>query len=170
MRQPFRDSGFTLIEVLVAVTLMGAMMGIAVAGFSRYSHAHEQDGTARSLQSGLRQAQQRAVTEGRAMCVAFTSDSYTVWRTACTSAAGGTRVQGPTPTESTEVDIALPSVQTLTFTPRGTATWGSILSDPSSTPGCGTVKSFRVDVTRVGSTKTYVLCVAALTGRVDLHG
>jgi type II secretion system protein H len=170
VRQPSHDSGFTLIEVLVTITLLGVMMAIAVAGFSRYSHAHEQDGTARSLQSGLRHAQQRAVTEGRAMCVTFTSDSYAVWRTACTTAAGGTKVEGPTPTESTEVDIELPAVQTLTFTPRGTATWDSIAADPATTAGCGTVKSFRIDVTRVGSTKTYVLCVAALTGRVDLHG
>lgn len=169
MRQPSRDSGFTLIEVLMTISLLGLMMGIAVAGFARYSNAHEQDGTARSLQSGLRQAQQRAVTEGRAMCVAFTATSYTVWRSAC-DATTGTKVEGPTMTESEAVQIELPAPQTLTFTPRGTATWPSIASDPMSPPACGGAKSFEIEVTRTSSTKTYRLCVVALTGRVDLHG
>lgn len=167
MRQ-FRDSGFSLIEVSVAMLLMGVMMAIAAVGFGQYSHAHEQEGSARSLQSGLRQAQQRAVTEGRAMCVQFAATSYTVWRTGCSSATG-TRVEGPVQTESADVELAPVVPQTLTFTPRGTATWGTIASDPT-VAACGNVKSFQVLVTRDGSTKEYRLCIAALTGRVDLHG
>jgi prepilin-type N-terminal cleavage/methylation domain-containing protein len=169
VRHPSRDSGFTIVEVTVAVVLLGLMMAIAVLGFSRYSNAHEQAGTARSLQSGLRQAQQRAVTEGRAMCVQFSATSYTVWRTACTTAGGGTQLEGPTTTESAEVHLALPAPQTLTFTPRGTATWGSIASDVT-VAACGGVKAFQVTVTRASSSKVYRLCIAALTGRVDLHG
>lgn len=168
MRQPSHDSGFTLIEVLTTVTLLGVMTAIAVAGFSRYSNAHEQDGTARSLQSGLRDAQQRAVTEGRAVCVAFTATAYTVWRSACDPATG-TRLEGPVTTQSADVRIELPTPQTLTFTPRGTATWPSIAGD-ATVAACGGVKSFEIEVVRTSSTTTYRLCVAALTGRVDLHG
>lgn len=169
MRADTRDGGFTIVEVMVTVALLGVLMAIAVLGFSHYSNAHEQQGTARSLQSGLRQAQQRAVTEGRAMCVRFTATTYSVWRTACTTAAGGTKLEGPTSTESGDVELELSTPQDLTFTPRGTATWSTIASDPT-VAACGGVKSFQVLVTRTSSDKSYRLCVAALTGRVDLHG
>jgi prepilin-type N-terminal cleavage/methylation domain-containing protein len=166
--QPDRDSGFTLIEVLTTVVLMGVVMSFAVLGFSRYSAAYEQKGTARSLQSALRQVQQRAVTEGRAMCVEFASTTYTVWRTACDPSTGR-KVEGPTATESAQVHLEVTPGQTLAFTPRGTATWSTISSDPADA-SCGGVKAFHVLVTREGSTKSYRLCVAALTGRVDLDG
>ncbi|MGY2702099.1 GspH/FimT family pseudopilin [Nocardioides sp. HB32] len=168
MHATSRDDGFTLIELLMTMVLMGIVMAIAVAGFSHYSDAHAQEGSARSLQSALRQAQQRAVTEGRAMCVQFTAASYTVWRTAC-DATSGTKLEGPYSLESSKVHLALAPVQSLLFTPRGTATWGTITSGATA-PGCGNVTSFDVNVTRDGSSKTYQLCVAALTGRVDLHG
>ena len=66
-----RDSGFTMIELLVTIALLGIMMAIAVSGWSAWAKASRQSGTARELQSVLRQAQVRAVTEGRAVCVAF---------------------------------------------------------------------------------------------------
>lgn len=169
MRQPCHDSGFTLVEVLATVALLGVMMGIAVAGYASYSGAHEQSGTARSLQSGLRQAQQRAVTEGRAVCVTFSPASYVLWRSACSTAAGGTRLGGAISTQSADVRLDTVTATEVTFTPRGTATWPGIV-DEGSVPECGGVKSFRVRVDRSGSDKTYRLCVTALTGRVELHG
>jgi type II secretion system protein H len=168
VRETRTDAGFTLIEVLVTMVLMGLMMAIAVAGFSRYSNAHEHEGTARSLQSALRQAQQRAVTEGRAICVALTTSSYTVWRSSC-DAATGTKLEGPRGLQASEVHLQAVTGQPLVFTPRGTATWAGITSTTTDT-ACGSVKAFDVLVTRDGSSKTYRLCIAALTGRVDLHG
>ncbi|NYD42876.1 GspH/FimT family pseudopilin [Nocardioides panaciterrulae] len=168
MSPPVRDAGFTLIEVLVTIALMGAMMAIAVTGFSHYSGAHEQAGTARSLQSALRQAQQRAVTEGRAICVKFADGDWSVWRTTC-DAATGLKLDGPTSTESTSVHLDPSHDSELIFTPRGTATWSSIGTDPVDDE-CGHVQAFKLWVTRDGSTKTYRLCVPALTGRVELNG
>ncbi|CAI9409703.1 GspH/FimT family pseudopilin [Nocardioides sp. T2.26MG-1] len=168
MRESRTDAGFTLIEVMVTIVLMGVVMAIAVSGFSSYSHAHEHQGTARSLQSALRQAQQRAVTEGRSMCVELTPSAYTVWRTSC-DPASGTKVEGPYGLESAAVHLEPVTTAPLLFTPRGTASWpGS--TDPSTDVACGSVKAFDVLVTRDGSDKTYRICVAALTGRVDLHG
>ena len=46
-------------------------MAFAVSGWSAWARSSEQSGTARELQSLMRQTQQRAVTEGRAMCVQF---------------------------------------------------------------------------------------------------
>ena len=168
MSEPASDSGFTLIEVLVAITLMGILMAIAVMGFSHYSSAHQEAGTARSLQSALRQAQERAVSDGRAVCVKFDDVSWSVWRTACNSTTGQ-HLDGPTTTESVDVHLQGLSGSELVFTPRGTASW-STLSTDAVDPLCGSVKAFAVKVTRSDSTKTYRLCIPALTGRVDLHG
>lgn len=158
MSQPRHDSGFTLIEVVVTTALLGIMMAIAVSGWGSWARANEQSGTARQIQSVLRQAQQRAVTEGRAMCVRFdtASDEYTVFRGTC-DAADKVVVEGPMDTSSPAVHLVAPSFQSSTgsrpgvsFAARGTA-W----------PG-------EVRVTRDGSSKVYTLKVEGLTGRVSL--
>ena len=147
-----RDSGFSLIEVLVSIALMGVLMAIAVGGWSAWARASEQSGTARELQSTLRQTQQRAVTEGTAMCVTFTSVAYTVSRGSCTSSPppAATRVEGPVPA-GRGVQIASSAFPLgVTFTARGTSTDGS------------------VTVTRTDSSKVYTLQVEGFTGRVSL--
>lgn len=151
MSQPARDDGFTLIEVLVTISLMGVLMAITVSGWSSWAGAREQSGTARELQSVLRETQQRAVTEGTAMCVTFASTSYTVWRGSCASpVASRTRVQGPLAVGG-GVRLGSAGVPAgVTFNPRGTSTGGS------------------VTVTRGGSSKVYTLQVEGFTGRVSL--
>ena len=168
MRKPVRDSGFTLIEIMVVIVLMGILMAITVAGYTRYAAAHEQSGTARSLQSALRQAQQRAVTEGRAVCVKIVDGGWSIWRTAC-AAPAGLKLSGPIATESAKVHLHPAGDSEVLFTPRGTATWPAISGTPVDDE-CGHVKAFKLLVSRDSSTKTYRLCVPALTGRVDLHG
>ena len=157
MPQSPLDRGFTLVELLVTITLLGGMMTIAISGWAGWARASEQSGTARELQSAMRQAHQRAVTDGRAMCVQFDTDddTYTVFRGACDDTAR-TKLLGPFETGSARVRISTPSFTGssepagATFYARGTATPGS------------------VKVTLDGSTKTYTLRVDGLTGRVSL--
>lgn len=66
-----RDNGFTVIEPLVTISLLGRMMAIALSGWSSWARESGQAGAAREFQSTMRQTQQRAITEGRAMCVGF---------------------------------------------------------------------------------------------------
>lgn len=149
MLQPARDDGYTLIEVLVTISLMGVVMAFAVSGWSSWSRASEQSGTARELQSALRTTQQQAVTEGTAMCVTIADTAYAVWRGSCTSPTRA-RVEGPMST-GPGVHLAAPTaLQGVTFTARGTSTDGSIT------------------VTRSGSAKVWTLKVEGFTGRVSL--
>lgn len=156
MREPRTDAGATLIEMLVTIALAGVLMAIAVGGYGRWARASEQSGAASELQTQLRNAHQRAITEGTPTCVLFdlAADSYTVYRGACADSAK-VRIEGPF-TNAGDVYLADPvfagsSVSAgVTFSQRGTATPGSV-----------TIK-------RAGSAQAYVVTVEELTGRVSL--
>ena len=159
MSHPRHDQGFTLVEVLVVMALMGLMMAIAVSGWASWARASEQQGTAREIQSALRDAQQHAVMEGRSMCVWFdtAADTYTVYRGRCDDASK-VQVRGPLATGSPRVVLSAPA-----FT----------ASDGSSYPGVtfrptGSAWPGQVQVRRDGSAKVYTVSVEGMTGRVSL--
>lgn len=158
MTHPRTDGGFTLIELLVAISLMGVMMAIAVGGYSSWAKASAHQGTAREIQTILRQAQQQAVTEGRATCVQFApaAGTWTLFRGACDAPSRQT-LSGPHRASSEAVAVDAPvftgpsgATDGVTFYARGTA-W----------PG-------ELRVRRDDSSKVYVIKVEGLTGRVSL--
>jgi prepilin-type N-terminal cleavage/methylation domain-containing protein len=157
MPHPPRDSGYSLIEVLTAIALMGVLMAIAVGAWSSWTKASAQSGAAREIQSAMRQAQQRAVTEGKATCVLFNdaADTYAVYSGSC-SDTGKTLVDGPrTVAKNVHIDsphftLSSGSSAGATFQARGTGSPGD------------------VKVTRDGSSTAYTLDVDWLTGRVSL--
>lgn len=153
-----RDSGFTLVELMVTLALLGLMAAISIGGWRSWAVASEHTGTAREIQSLLRRAHQRAVTEGRATCVQFDAagSSWTLFRGACDDPAR-LRLEGPVTADSREVQVASPA-----FTgPAGTSTGVTFYARGTAWPG-------EVRVTRTGTSKTYVLKVEGLTGRVSL--
>jgi prepilin-type N-terminal cleavage/methylation domain-containing protein len=157
MSQPARDGGFTLIEVLVAISLMSVMMFIAISGWSSWARASEQAGTARELQSVMRRTQQSAVTEGRAMCVQIdvAANQYSVYRGACADASR-TKIWGPMSADSSQVAFTAPD-----FPGPGTGTGVTFYAR-------GTASSGSVKITRAGATRVYTVSVEGLTGRVSL--
>lgn len=153
-----RDGGFTMAEMMVAIALLGLMAALAIGGYSRWATSSAHVGTAREIQTTMRQAHQQAVTEGRATCVWFdaAASTYTVYRGTCESATK-TKLSGPRGTSRHSIGISDPAFASasgssagVTFYARGTATTG------------------HVTVVRSGSTKVYLLSVEGLTGRVSL--
>lgn len=156
--RPCRDAGFTLLEVMCVMAVISVLTAITLDPVRSWSDARAHAGSAAAIQSVLRETQQRAVTEGRAMCVDFAaaSQSYTVHRASCENIdPSAPPVDGPLYTHAPNVRIAEPafgasgSSTGVTFKPRGTATGGS------------------VKVLRDGSSKAYTVSVDPLTGRIS---
>lgn len=157
MRVPDSRSadGFTLVEMLVALSIVGVMSAIAVTGWSGYAGASQHSGTRNDIVSALRAANQRALAEAKPYCVTFdqASGSWTTHRLSCTGAV----VKGPEDVAGgqitlTDAGFLQPDGSTqaqVLFTPRGTGSKGSLR------------------VRRGGSSKVYTVSVEGLTGRVS---
>lgn len=151
------DQGYSLIEILTTIAIMGTLLALGVGGFRNWAIAKDQEGAAADLQTVLRQTQTRAITEGVSFCVTFdvAASSYTVSRYACGTPLEKTN--GPFEMNDervtfTDISFRQPDgsfTTSLTFKPTGTATGGS------------------VTVRREGSTKTYLVSVEGFTGRVS---
>lgn len=149
------DRGFTLVELLVSVSIIGVMSGLAVTGWSGYAAATEHTGTRNDVVSALRAANQRALSEAKPYCVTFdvANGTWSTRRLSCT----GDVIKGPERVEGHRIQLAdaaflqadgTPQPQVL-FTPRGTGSKGSL------------------KVLRTGSSKVYTISVEGLTGRVS---
>lgn len=150
-----RDGGFTLVEMLVSLSIVGVMTGLVVAGWSGYAAATEHTGTRNDVVSALRAANQRALAEAKPYCVTFdvASGTWSTRRLSCT----GDIVKGTEHVEGHRIALTdaaflqadgTPQPQVL-FTARGTASKGSL------------------KVRRTGSSKVYTVSVEGLTGRVS---
>jgi prepilin-type N-terminal cleavage/methylation domain-containing protein len=151
------DAGFTLIEMLTALTVFGIAAATALTGLRGWTASLDQRGGAQAIVAELRRVQQEAVSQGRAMCMDFdvAGGAYTAYRGTCDDSTRS-RVRGPSRLP-TGTHLASPyfaggagSGTGVTFLPRGTS-WG------------GSVR-----VTRVASTRVYTITVESLTGRVSL--
>lgn len=151
------EQGFTLVEVLVVVALMGVSATIVVSGFQSYARSAEHSGTRSDVVSALRAAHQRALTEATVYCVRFAADnkSWTTYRGTCSA---GTVVKGPEDVGGAQVSLSDVSFlhsdgssgsRDVEFTARGTASKGSL------------------KVVRSDSSKTYTVSVEGLTARVS---
>jgi prepilin-type N-terminal cleavage/methylation domain-containing protein len=152
-----RDAGFTLVEVIVVIVLMGVASTIAVGGFQSYARSAEHSGTRNDVVSALRAAHQRALAEAAVYCVRFAGDgkSWTTFRGSC---ASGTAIKGPEEVGGPHVSLTDVSFlradgtagsRDVEFTARGTASKGSLR------------------ITRSDSSKTYTVTVEGLTARVS---
>jgi type II secretion system protein H len=155
------ESGFTLVELMVVMVIAGILMTIGAFSFANYQKVSQQRGTAREVVSLLRNASERAISEGRTYCIDIAADrlSTTTWQRACggptgTSLGNTTRTQSSrvtidaTVTNPSPTPVCPSSHQCVYFYPRGTATPATVLVKSSA------------------RSKTYTVTVEGLTARV----
>ncbi len=81
-----RSSGFTLLEIMIVVAIVGVMALIAIPGITRYQAVESAKSGASTVASALREARSRAMKEGV---------QYLVFVNPDTSAAGPSGVDYP---------------------------------------------------------------------------
>ena len=158
MRRPRGSAGFTMIELLVVMVIIGALSALGTSGWSRYQRTVEHRGSAQELVSALRNAQQASLAEAVTYCVTFdaAARSYQVFKFAC----GGANppASAVDKTQSSRVTLVSP-----VFTQLNGTTSNQVLFFPRGSATKGSVK-----VARAGSARAYTITVEGLTGRVAL--
>lgn len=73
--------GFTLVEIMIVLVIMGIMAAIAVPNLKTYMAQRRLNGAVRQVFGDLMAARQRAITENRNIGVVFSSNnhSYTIF-------------------------------------------------------------------------------------------
>jgi prepilin-type N-terminal cleavage/methylation domain-containing protein len=162
---PRSDSGFTLIELIVTITLASILMTIGMFAMRNFLISNREAGTANGIRSALRNASENSLSQGRTYCVYFTATTWTVYKSDCTVTANKTA--GPF-----QVDDPSITLSSISFAPPEQAVPGQTTACPGSTNHCayfyprGTALAGSVQITRPG--KAYTINVEGLTSRVSM--
>ena len=154
------DEGFTLLEMVMVMVVVGVIATIGTGAIGHWRDTSEEQGSAQQVVSQLRNASEKATSEGRTYCVDLSSGGRTVtlWRYSCGGptgvASGAKSTQSSRVTFTSTVTAPSPAAACpagdgcVYFYPRGTATPATVL-----------VKSSR-------RTTVYTIHVEGLTARV----
>lgn len=166
------SSGFTLIEVLVTMTLIGILVTISMTAFAAYKKNADFKGAVREVASTLRNLQVRAVTEARTyQCIFNTSVTPNTIRIFQDGSIP------PSPSSAVAPGYTLPNAN-LVFVASGTQhgqVHGFDHPDPlvnTIIPNCfffarGTAAEGRVGIQRVDTGREEDVIVNAVTARVS---
>ena len=77
-----RETGFTLVELMIVVLLMGILAAIAAPSYQGYMARSRLNGAARQVLSDLMWARMKAVKTNQRVKVVFYSNQYKLWNDA----------------------------------------------------------------------------------------
>lgn len=150
------DAGFTLLEIIVSVSISLLLTGLVVANYNTYNNNQVLKQAALTVKNDFRFIQSNALTGGKpasgcsqldGWIVSFAASSYT-YRPYCSGAPAGTSVTVPLPTG-------------ITFSPVPASIVFRVLSR-------GTNLSGTTNITLAGFAKTYRLAVSTAGDVSDL--
>jgi len=104
--------GFSVLELVVALALVGILAAIALPGWSRLLPAYQLDSSVRQIQSELHNIKMRAAAENAGLQLAYLAESsqYTI--------QADTEILATKPLPE---GIVITKAGTISFSPRGTA-------------------------------------------------
>jgi prepilin-type N-terminal cleavage/methylation domain-containing protein len=159
-----RDSGFTLLELLTAMLLAGVLMTLGIFSMRGYLLASRESGTATDVRSVLRLAAERSLSEGRTYCVAFTSSTWTLYKSDCTVASN--KAGGPWRVQDSQITISNVSFPAPTSPVPGQTSACSPVGSCAYFYPRGTALPGTLQIVR--ASKTYTISVEGLTARVSM--
>jgi type IV fimbrial biogenesis protein FimT len=77
-RQEVREGGFSLIELMVVIGIMGIILAIALPVYNRWRQSTALQSASQTLMAHIKQARVMAVSDNRQVSVTFTASGYTV--------------------------------------------------------------------------------------------
>lgn len=132
--------GFSLVEMLVVIAVMGTLLVIAIPDIVRFSSGFKLGGAAREVATDLQYARLLAVKENRDIRVDFSTNSYQVVRV-----SGGTVVKSRS--FSTDYSNVTLTNVSITFYSRGNSSANTVtVSIPGRTKNVTVAPTGRVKV------------------------
>jgi type IV fimbrial biogenesis protein FimT len=106
------SSGYSLIELVVTMALLGIMAAIALPNWNRLIPSYELDGSVRQVQSELHNIKMRAATENVGFQLVYSNGTaaYTIQRDSVVLV-----------TKPLAASVLVTNTGTISFSPRGTA-------------------------------------------------
>ncbi|MBC8431284.1 MAG: GspH/FimT family pseudopilin [Desulfobacterales bacterium] len=131
-----RESGFTLIEMMIVIAVLAIMAAIAIPNFMALLPGMRLNGAARQVMGDLMAARMKAVKLNQRTKVSFNANSYEIWNDADNSGTvadnEGDDKERTLQTNYHDVSFDLENTADPVFSPRGTATNRTItLENPS---------------------------------------
>lgn len=187
------ELGFTLVEILTTITIMGILFAIATASWQSVIESRRVDSATNQVAADLRLANSTATSRLGVASIKFNSDGTQV---SCTNAAGVAAdadyclyqptasgiVQKPRQFESDIVKLTSPNLiptswaSSIEFTANGTASapgtlgvvapvGGAIVGCPASTPSTPPVARMRITA---GGNQVHCITFNAATSRIKI--